>query len=334
MDPDDVSIEPVNSGDDTDVTYLSLNKPMWVYGLRNASWLLPPHDPRAKQIAFIPLACPAARAGPQPEDDRGRFARSVALFLSESFWFQSGLRPLAMIPAIKGTGPSMSDHEMTAEEVNDLSNSGISYCVTGTLAEDGLATELSLNVWDTYNSKVLTAVTRTGPRYNLGAMMLELDGELRQQFASVAAPLCDWYVPPGPETIDGYLGCLSRSLSIFMVERQVVPKEQLVGGPNLLQWMADYAWACSELPVPPVLLTAALAADRNMGSDAYLGFRDLALAMAAREQDPKRPFYRVAPLLFQLFGDEQGYADRCGELLESGDAALLDWLAALEEQPR
>src|SRR5271166_2847465 len=143
MDPDDVNIEPVATGDATDVTYLSLTKPVWVYGLRNASWLLPPRDPRARQIAFIPLACPAAHSGPQPEDDRGRFSRAVALFLSESFWYHSGLRPTAMIPAVKGTGPTMCDREMTVEEVADLGRAGTAYCVTGTLNESGLSCEVS-----------------------------------------------------------------------------------------------------------------------------------------------------------------------------------------------
>ncbi len=143
-----------------------------------------------------------------------------------------------------------------------------------------------------------------------------------------------WYQPPGPDLIDGYLGCLARSLSIFMTERQIIPRDQLVGEPNLLQWLVDFAEASASLPVPPIMVAAALAADRTMGSDSYAGFREHAMALVAREADPERPFFRVAPLILQLFGDEQGYADRCGALLETGDAALCDWLSALEEQPR
>lgn len=335
MDPDDVTMEPVSAGDATDVTYLSLNKPIWVYGLRNAQWLLPARARASEQIAFIPLACTAARPGAQPEDDRGRFARAVALFLSESFWFRTGLRALTMVPAVKGTGPSLADHELSQEEIRDIGRSGIRFLVTGTLAEDGLTTELSLTVWDAPAGESLGRHVRSCPRYHLGAMVLELEAELRERFSDVPPGTGgEWYETPGPDRIDGYLGSLARGLTLFMAERQVVPRDQLVGEPNLLQWLSDFALSTTDLPIPPVLFAAGLTADRAMGSDAYQQFREQALALVAREQDPSRPFYRVAPILLQMFGDEQGYADRCATLLETGDAPLLDWLAALEEQPR
>jgi hypothetical protein len=333
MDPDDVSMEPVSAGA-TDVTYISLNKPIWVYGLRNANWLLPAHDPRAKLIAFTPISCPAANAGPQPEDDRGRFSRAVALFLAESFWFNTGLRPVAMIAAVKGAGPAMIDREMTAEEVTDLGTSGYGYVVTGTLTEDGLTCELSLTLWDAQQKKQVQSFVRSGHRYLLGSMVLELDLELRAVFGDEGSPSSLWYQLPGPELIDGYLGSLARALTLFMAQKQVTPSDQLVGEPNLLQWIADYAMAVPSLPLPSILLTASIATDLAMGSDAYLGFKDTALALVAREQDVNMPFYRVAPLLLHIYGDEAGYAERCGSLLENGEADLLDWLSALEEQPK
>jgi len=334
MDPDDVSMEPVSTGSATDVTYLSLNKPVWVYGLRNATWLLPVHDSRAKQIAFTPLSCPAANAGPQPEDDRGRFSRAVTLFLTESFWFRCGLRPVAMIAAVKGSGPYMMDKEMSQEEVSDLGANGFGYVVTGTLTEDGLNCELSLSLWDAPQQKVLQKFVRTGQRFKLGAMVLELDEELRAVFGDQGAPANDWYESPNPLLIDGYLGALARSLSLFMAEKNVVPRDQLVGEPNLLQWMSDYAAAVADLPIPPILFTAGIAIDRSMGSDIYAGFKDAAMALVARVQDPTHPFFRVAPLLLQIYGDEVAYAERCALLLESGETSFLEWLSALEEQPK
>jgi hypothetical protein len=334
MDPDDVSMEPVSAGGATDVTYISLNKPVWVYGLRNATWLLPVHDPRAKLIAFTPLSCPTANAGPQPEDDRGRFSRAVTLFLSESFWFRCGLRPVAMIAAVKGAGPAMIDHEMSQTEVADLGVTGFGYVVTGTLTEDGLTCEIALTLWDAPQQKELQKFVRQGPRFRLGAMVLELDEELRAVFGDQGAPANDWYEAPGPLLIDGYLGALARSLTLFMAEKGVVPRDQLVGEPNLLQWMSDYAAAVVDLPIPSILFTAGIATDRAMGSDIYAGFKDAALALVSRCVDQTHPFYRVAPLLLQIYGDEAAYADRCATLLENGEAPLLDWLSALEEQPK
>jgi hypothetical protein len=332
MDPDDVSVEPVAGS--TDVTYMSLNKPVWVYGLRNATWLLPTHNARAKLIAFTPLACPAANAGPQPEDDRGRFARAVPLFLAESLWFRSGLRPVAMIPAVKGSGPAMIDAEMTEAEVWDLGAAGMGYVVTGTFAEDGLTCEVSLTLYDAQKKQKVQRFSRTGQRFQLGAMTLELEEELRGIFGAEGAPAETWYVPPTPALVDGYLGALARALTLFMAEKGVVPRDQVVGEPNLLQWLSDFALAAVGLPVPPILFAAGVAADRSMGSDVYAGFKDQALALAARSTDPASPIFRLAPLVYQIFGQDDLYAERCGTLLENGEAALLDWLSALETQPK
>jgi hypothetical protein len=334
MDPDDVSVDQVAAGESTDVTYISLNKPVWVYGLRNATWLLPTHDPRAKLIAFTPLACPAANAGPQPEDDRGRFARAIPLFLSESFWFRCGLRPVAMIPAVKGSGPAMLDKEMSEDEVWDLGGAGVGYVVTGTLTEDGLSVELALTLYDAQKKQKVQRFSRSGPRFQLGAMALELDDELRGIFGAEGAPPDTWYLAPDAGLIDGYLGSLARALTLFLAEKHVVPRDQVVGEPNLLQWLGDFAGSAKSLPVPPLLFAAGIAADKGMGSDAYAGFKDQALALAGRAQDPASPFFRIAPLLYQIFGEENAYADRCAQLLENGEAALLDWLSALENQPK
>jgi hypothetical protein len=334
MDPDDVSVEPVAGGDSTDVTYMSLNKPVWVYGLRNATWLLPAHDARAKLIAFLPLACPSANAGPQPEDDRGRFARAVPLFLAESFWFRTGLRPVAMIPAVKGSGAAMLDTEMGEAEVWDLGAAGVSYVVTGTFAEDGLTCELSLTLYDAVKKQKVQRFSRTGQRFMLGAMTLELEEELRGIFGGESAPAETWYVAPTPALIDGYLGALARALTLFMAEKGVVPRDQVVGEPNLLQWLSDFAVAAGTLPVPPILFTAGVAADRSMGSEVYREFKDQALAIAKGAADPQSPFFRLSPLVYQIFGQDDAYAERCGALLENGDAALLDWLSALETAPK
>lgn len=333
MDPDDVSMDAATGGS-SDVTYISLNKPVWVYPLRNATWLLPTHDQRAKLIAFTPLSCPVANAGPQPEDDRGRFARAVPLFLAESCWFRSGLRPVAMIAAVKGSGPAMLDREMTEDEIWDVGSAGVGYVVTGTLAEDGLTCELSFTLWDATKKAKVQRFSRSGQRFGLGAMVLELEEELRSVFSGAAAPADSWYQAPGPELIDGYLGCLARALTLFMAEKGVVPRDQVVGEPNLLQWLGDYAMAVPSLPVPALMFAAGIAADRHMGSDAYAGFKPQALALIAREQDASRPFFRVAPLLLQIYGQDDAYAERCEKLLENGDAALLDWLSALEGQPK
>ena len=334
MDPDDVSVEAVAGSDSTDVTYMSLNKPVWVYGLRNATWLLPPHNARAKLIAFTPLACPSANAGPQPEDDRGRFARSVPLFLAESCWFRSGLRPVAMIPAVKGAGPSMVDAEMAEAEIWDLGGAGMGYVVTGTFAEDGLICELSLTLYDAMKKEKIQRFSRSGQRFMLGAMVLELEEELRAIFGAEGAPTESWYVPPTPALIDGYLGALARALTLFMAEKGVVPRDQLVGEPNLLQWLGDFAAAAATLPVPPILFAAGIAADRSMGSDVYQGFKEQALAIVSRATNVESPFFRLAPLIYQIYGQDELYAERCGALLENGDATLLDWLSALESQPK
>jgi hypothetical protein len=330
MDPDDIVEGSVGEADSSDVTLVSLNKPIWVYGLRNPGWLLPPRDGHAHKIALVALGCTRSNPGPQPEDDRGRFARAVPLFLAETCWFMTGLQPISIIPVVKGSGAAMRDSEMPESEVWDLGGQGMRYVVTGVLDENGLECELSLTLYDAAAQTRIERFTRKFQRFEFGKTVLELEGQLRAALGGSEQPALPWYRLPEVGVIDGYLGALARALTLYLAQKKVLPRDQLAGEPNLLQWIADFAVATHGMPVPPVLLAASLAVDRGMGSTIFQEFKAQTVALMARESNPEAPFYRMAPLLYQLFGMDDLYAERCAELLEIGDSALISWLEALE----
>jgi hypothetical protein len=329
MDPDDVVDESIE-GSSSDVTLVSLNKPIWTYGLRNPGWLLPERDKRAPSVAFVALSCPQSKAGPVPEDDRGRFCRAVALFMTESAYFLTGQNPVAIIPAVKGSGPAMRDAPFTDDEIWGLGQAGMRYVVTGMLEEDGLEGEISFTLYDAKAKTKMERFAQKGQRYEFGRMVLELQDKVCSAIGGTGKSCSPWYATPSPELIDGYLGALARALTLYLSQKGVVPKDNIAGEPNLLQWIADYAVATPGMHVPPVLLAASLSVDRSLATDTYKAFKSQALALVARESDLETPFYRLSPLVYQLFGEDDLYAERCGVLLENGETALISWLETLE----
>jgi hypothetical protein len=332
MDPDDVVEEAGSVGGSSEVTFISLNKPIWFYGLRNPAWLLPARPAQAKSIAFLAVACEQAPAGPRPEDDRGRLARAVPLFLAECCWFRLNLRPVAMIPAVKGMGPAMTDTEMPEEELFELADQGHSFAVTGMLKEDGVICDLSLTLWDLEGRAKVATFNRVGERYTLGQMALALCLQICDAFTDPAPPVSTWYKAPSETVIDGYLGSLSRGLSFYLADKKVLPANELVGESNLLQWMADFATSSPDLQVPGIMLIAGLIADRGMGSDLWKSFKTEALATirAMGQRDPQSILWMLSPVLFKMYGEDDAYANRVTELFETGDQNMLAWLEALE----
>ncbi|MBA3708523.1 MAG: hypothetical protein H0W83_06865 [Planctomycetes bacterium] len=330
MDPDDVVEESIEGAGTTDVTLVSLNKPIWTYGLRNPHWLLPERDKRATSVAFVALSCPQSKAGVIPEDDRGRFCRAVALFLTESAFFLTSHNPVTIIPAVKGSGPSMRDAPFTDDEIWGLGAAGMRYVVTGMLEEDGLEGEVSFTLYDARAKTKMDRFAQKGQRYDFGRMVLDLSEKVCSAIGSSGSSNVPWYASPSPDLIDGYLGTLARSLTLYLAQKGVVPKDALAGEPNLLQWIADFAVATPGMHVPPVLLAASLSVDRSLATDTYKQFKAQSMALVARESDPASPLFRLAPLIYQLFGEDDLYAERCGTLLENGDTPLINWLEALE----
>ncbi|HSI10217.1 MAG TPA: hypothetical protein VK985_16660, partial [Rariglobus sp.] len=122
------------------VSLVSISKPVWSYGLETIPGVLPARDARNRRIAFAQLATSGltdlrARLD-APEDDLGRFARGLPLWLAETMYFSGNYTPIAVLGSRDGSRHVLFPHPWTPANIRqivDTTEGGLDFVVTGTL---------------------------------------------------------------------------------------------------------------------------------------------------------------------------------------------------------
>ena len=108
-------LPPENVDKPLEASAIRIDRPIWAYGLNDPKWLFRQHERQGKSVAIMSLAntSPSEAKVPfsQREDDLGRLTRSIPLYLAESLFCWSDLKPTAAIPVIMGKGPIVSGME-------------------------------------------------------------------------------------------------------------------------------------------------------------------------------------------------------------------------------
>lgn len=143
-----------------EISLVSIAKPVWSYGLEAIPGLLPPKDGPAKRIAFAQLATPGLSdlreriAG--PEDELGRLARGLPLWLAETMYFSPGYTPIAVIALLDHSRHVLIPQPWSRaniQQIIDTATDGLDYVVSGTLTEGpGGERTLTLSLWDVAKS--------------------------------------------------------------------------------------------------------------------------------------------------------------------------------------
>jgi hypothetical protein len=132
------------------VGLITISKPIWLYGLEAmADRIFPAKAGRPRRIAFAQLAVIGAYENPgeameKPEDDLGRLARALPLWLAETFYYSGAYAPIAAVGIMNRPGqttlPMIFAAEWSQENLRQLVESaseGVDYIFPARCAWSG-----------------------------------------------------------------------------------------------------------------------------------------------------------------------------------------------------
>lgn len=241
-----------HAGQATSVNLVTISKPIWAYGIEELPGLLPEKSPKAKTVAFAQLTLPdhdnTEELRKQPEEAIGRLTRGIPLWLADSLYFSPQYTTSAAIGMVGQEHYMLFPAAWTTENIRQLietSGSPIDYVVTGELREDEGDYHLSLRLWEIKGFRERKTFEVRWTPGNADQVLGQLHEHLRLYFECQEGPGLPF--EPAPRSL-AWIDTLGASLSAFLVEKSVLPREQLSALPaNLVDPSATTAAALARL---------------------------------------------------------------------------------------
>lgn len=230
------------------INLVSISKPIWAYGVEDLPGLLPPKEGRIRRVAFCQLAHPGlaepAERMQKPEDELGRFARGLPLWFAETFGFCPLYAPIAAIGMMDKLHYALFPAEWTAANIKQLvetSSEGLDYVFTGAVTETSGDTELVIRVWEVKKFRERKVFSARWTPATIDTELTRLHEQIRLFMEWCAYPEGTGlaYTPPAKPT--AWIQTLSASLTLFLTDKGVLPKEQLTLPPEIIDIAAEHA---------------------------------------------------------------------------------------------
>jgi hypothetical protein len=199
--------------------------------------ILPPKEGRLRRVAFAQLALPGrdqktVADAREPEDELGRLSRAIPLWFAETFYFSPLYSPVAAI-GILNTPEGATRYvnfgvEWTTENLRQLvetTEGGLDYIFSGGLKGVAGDYEIVLRVWEVKTFRERKAFSVRWTPATADAALLQLHSQVRMYMEwSPASAAFAYTIPSQPR---GWLDTLGASLGLFLVEKTILPREQL-----------------------------------------------------------------------------------------------------------
>ncbi len=215
------------------VSLVSISKPIWFYGLEPlADQVLPPKNGRQRRVAFAQLAllgrADTDEAMKRPEDELGRLTRALPLWFAESFYFSPHYAPIAAVGIFAQQHYALFGREWTTDNLRELlasNKEGLDYIFTGALREKDGECEVLLRVWEVKKLRERKQFTARWTAATADAELGKLHEQIRlfMEWSPEKAGLP--YTPPASPR--AWLETLGASLTLFVAEKNLLPREQL-----------------------------------------------------------------------------------------------------------
>lgn len=260
------------SGPAEKIELVSLSKPIWFYHLEElASHLLPRPEGRLRRVAFAQCALPgveqAAERAARPEDELGRLSRGLALWLADTFTYSAGYQPVAAV-GVMARHHVIFPSEWTAENIrqlNESSDSGLDFVVTGTLRNRNDDFELTLRIWEVKKFRELKAFSTRWNPSTANPALTELHSQLCTYMEWTAWPTGQGLAYVAPAAPLAYALGLGTALTFFLGDKGLLAPEQL---PRDLTPLLQAAQANPEDVRAQLALVAALLRQKARGQEA------------------------------------------------------------------
>jgi hypothetical protein len=237
------------------VALVSLSRPVWSYGLEAFPDILPKKAGKLRRVAFTQLALPGAYADfkaaiKQPEDGLGRLSRALPLWLAETFYFSplySSIAALGCMHEPDGTRrPMIFAEDWTADNLRKLADTttdGLDYIFTGSLRIEADEHVLLLRVWEVKKLRERKQFATRWTAATADAELAKLHEYIRtfMEWAPYPAGSAIPYAPP--PSPGAWLDALGALLGLFLIEKNLLPRDQLPALSPVFDAFAPHAFS-------------------------------------------------------------------------------------------
>ena len=211
----------------------SISKPVWYYGLENLDGLLPVKEGKLRRVAFGQLAVlglkDAGALTKQPEDELGRLSRGIPLWLAETLFFSANWTATTAVATLRREHYGLFGVEWAPEHIRQLvdnTEGGIDYVFTGALQQRNADYELVLRLWEVKKFRERKAFTVRWTPATADRAMAEFHAQWRGFMEAAACPAGQGLAYSPPANVRDYVEALGAGLTLFLVEKQVLPPAQ------------------------------------------------------------------------------------------------------------
>jgi|CZKI01.1.fsa_nt_gi hypothetical protein len=234
---------------------VTLSRPVWAYGLESFEEILPKKESGHRRVAFAQLSLPGAytdvpAAMRQPEDELGRLSRALPLWFAETFYFSPSYSPIAALGCFHDAGgvrrPAIFPSDWTVENLRqlaDTSTNGLDYIFTGSLRRDGAELALVLRIWEVKKLRERKQVSVRWAPATADEELKKLHEYIRAYMEWAPYPEGSGIPYSAPSSPTAWLDALGALLGLFMVEKDLLPREQLPEYASVFDAFAPHAFS-------------------------------------------------------------------------------------------
>jgi len=224
---------PPDAAQPRKIEMASISKPIWFYGLEDMGGLLPSKAENLRRVAFAQLAVPGladfAEVMKRPEEELGRLSRGIPLWLAETLSFSTSWTGIAAVATLRREHYGLFNAEWTHDNVRQLvetSGDGFDYVFTGALWHKDEAFELLLNLWEVKKFRMRKTFTLRWTPATADKALAEFYAQWRAFMEFKAFPVGEGMAYEPPQNLLDYIEALGACLTLFLVEKQVLPPAQ------------------------------------------------------------------------------------------------------------
>jgi hypothetical protein len=213
----------------------SISKPIWFYGLENVGGLLPSKGDKLRRVAFGQLAVLGLEdlegVVKRPEEELGRLSRGIPLWLAETLFFSANWTGITAVATQQREHYGLFTAEWAPENIRQLvetTGGGFDYMFTGALRQKNADYEMVLHLWEVKKFRVRKTFAVRWTPGTADRALAEFHTQWRTFMELKAYPADQGLAyAPAPNVRD-YIEALGTSLTLFLVEKQILPAAQAV----------------------------------------------------------------------------------------------------------
>lgn len=306
----------IDKNEKISATMVVFDKPIFVYGLRNADWLFSDDKKNGARIAIEPLAVldNDEKGTVQHETDEGRLTRSIPLYLSERLYYESNGYPSVFISVVSSNGGLITaSKESTVGDFLETLAKGedqaqFDYYISGTLRRDKEQLEINLSVWDCKTREKVKTFSKKAALADVGKMIRSMAddaiGLLRERKVIASIAPVSYYQQLKDDDVYLQLLCYGQALVQVLVSNGLGTKDTIHGERAILRNALDLAINGQGRFISMALFFSDLIKAYWYKSDVVGEFKDYALQLLKDNKNDKN-LIKLSPVVYKAFGMTQ-----------------------------